>query len=985
MARQERKSDLGFFNAFLLILILFLPALFAFRHLHQTTSDLLKRAEFEKIDSLEYEMNDFAESLVPGNYIERALEKTEMQLGLRTDLKNNGVEDPELYNKATFEKMLQHLQSNFALKPVVLVGIEHDLKQVHSFFTSDFDSRSAKDKAELEIALAATIVVKVMQRKIHKNLEVQQRLNRLNLKRGLNSFTTDDYIEKKENILKSMFSPVAEFPKVAGSCHEVYTTSFGSQRLYFYTNGSMLGNHIAGGYFIVFAGRNVSCAKILELAKNSDGVFQRKIVRSHSPIEHAFIYSPEQSALIRHLPEPFQSQLSLSRQKLSFSELNNYGLMVSVLNSQLNQKLKNYFQISGFLQRLLLLLTLGAVAFFYFHGFSLKGRLRKKILFIAGLIILLPYILVGYFSGLILDSIEKIRPREVQTAAECKMFEVSQFLSDTRLRRQLVALEAKKRINEALLEDPESLFATNAFKQFVPGTLNNETVSISLPDGRFVLINKERAGRKDSEKFARFFGIKCLNNLGVLEKENENTRREVELANLAAGFLSETKRRYTEGVSLGFEASSIKDVAHMSIFWKMIYFVFSSAAEEYQRAIGMASIFFGEIHNFGECLNQISYDYRNFLRVATPFVKHSFAVGRLDTRGELWIRWPDTLADSNKEKRLLEYVARENFSGSETHQSGRKIQTLVWKYTLRDPHVYAGVTESTPDLWIIYMFNLLPFAGGLFSLLSLFLLADFLCELFVLPVKEFIPALEQISVGEYHTRIQIAKTDELGLLADSFNSMAEGLQQREKMRRFVSEKLMETVAQEASEVDRAQENELSVLVSDIRGFTKLSEKNSPEEIVSLLNDYFTEMEEAIKTFGGNVERFIGDAVVAVFYPSADEENHAQRAVNAALSMRAKLQDLNESRLRQGKFTIENGIGIVTDVALSGVTGEKSGRQVFMIIGSAVIRASELDAITAKFKGNKIAVCCKTASMAVKQSFVAVSEQSDAMRLNETDE
>ena len=189
MARQERKSDLGFFNAFLLILILFLPALFAFRHLHQTTSDLLKRAEFEKIDSLEYEMNDFAESLVPGNYIERALEKTEMQLGLRTDLKNNGVEDPELYNKATFEKMLQHLQSNFALKPVVLVGIEHDLKQVHSFFTSDFDSRSAKDKAELEIALAATIVVKVMQRKIHKNLEVQQRLNRLNLKRGLNSFT----------------------------------------------------------------------------------------------------------------------------------------------------------------------------------------------------------------------------------------------------------------------------------------------------------------------------------------------------------------------------------------------------------------------------------------------------------------------------------------------------------------------------------------------------------------------------------------------------------------------------------------------------------------------------------------------------------------------------------------------------------------------------------------------------------------------------
>ncbi|MEW6710335.1 MAG: hypothetical protein AB1403_10985, partial [Candidatus Riflebacteria bacterium] len=593
MKSKERKSDLGFFNAFLLILILFLPALFAFRHLHQTTSDLLKRAELEKIDSLEYEMNDFAESLVPSNYIERALENTEMQLGLRTDLKNNGEEDPELYNKAAFEKMLQHLQNNFALKPVLLVGVEHDVKQVHSFFTSDFDNRSAKDKSELEITLAAATIDKVMQRKIHKNLKVQQRLNRLHLECGLDAFTTEAHIKNRDNILKSMFSPVANFPKVAGRCHEVYTTSFGSQRLYFYTNGSMLGNHIAGGYFIVFAGRNISCAKILAQAKNSGGVFQRKIVRSHSPIEHAFIYSPEQSALIRHLPETFQSQLSLGQQKKSFSELNNYGLMVSVLNSQLNQKLKNYFRLSGFLQKLLLLITLGSAAFFYFHGFSLKGRLRKKILFIAGLIILLPYILVGYFSGLILDSIEKIRPREVQTAAECKMFEVSQFLSDTGLRRQLVALEAKRRINDALLEDPESLFAKDAFNRFVPKTLNNETVSISLPDGRFVLINKELAGRKDTEKFARFFSIKCLNNLAVLEKENENARREVELANLAAGFLSGVKRRYTEGVYLGFEASTIKDVAHMSIFWKMIYFVFSSAAEDYQRAIGLASIFFG--------------------------------------------------------------------------------------------------------------------------------------------------------------------------------------------------------------------------------------------------------------------------------------------------------------------------------------------------------------------------------------------------------
>lgn len=964
----------------MLILILFLPAFFAFQHLQLTTSDLLKKAELEKVDSLEYEMNEFAESLAPVNFIESALETTEVKLGLKSDLKSDEGEDPELYKRSVFEKMLSILQADYSLKPVLLVGIEHDMQKIHSFFAPDFANKSEEDKSALEVVLVEAVINTVMRRQVKKNVIVRERLKKALAENGLQAFTGSTFLEKNEDILKNAFSPVADFPKVPGTCNEIYTTSFGSQRLYFYLNGTMQGKHLYGGYFVVFASRNVSCSKIVSMAKKAGGIYHRGLVKSSLPIEQMLLASRKKTALIRHLPESFQSHYSQVSKKISFSDLNNYGLRVSVADAHLNGKIKWYFKFSSLMQKFLLLLAYGFSAFFYFNGFNVRGKLRKKILLISGLIILLPYILVGYFSGLILDSMEKIRPREVQTAAECKMFSVSQFIRDLALRRQLVVLDAKKKMSNIFLKNSDSVINPDFSNKLIPKTINDADVSVFLPDGRSRLLNSGQSGRPDGEKFARFMGFKCLNRMGVLQKENEKARREVELANLAAGFLSGIKRRYTEGLVLRFEATTAKDIAQMAIFWKMSYFILSTTIDGLQHAGGLGLIFFDDLHAFGDSFNRISYDFQNFLKEKNEFLSHSFAIGRIDGRGELWIRWPETITSKDKEKRLLEYVAKETFSGSETRKDGNKIQTLIWKYNLRQPYLFAGVTESTPDLWIIYMFNLLPFAGGAFSFLSLFLLADFLWELFVKPVKEFIPALEQISAGEYRTRIQIAKTDELGLLADSFNSMTEGLQQREKMHRFVSEKLIEAVAQaDNSTGSRTTENELSVLISDIRGFTRLSEKHSPEEIVSLLNEYFTEMEDAIKSFGGSVERFIGDAVVAVFYPKPDGENHAQRSVNAAMAMRDKLQILNEKRQRQGKFVIENGVGIVTDVAISGVTGGKSGRQVFMVIGSALMRAGELDSLTAGFQGNRIAVCSKTAQMATNQVFVAVPGERDAMR------
>ena len=95
--------------------------------------------------------------------------------------------------------------------------------------------------------------------------------------------------------------------------------------------------------------------------------------------------------------------------------------------------------------------------------------------------------------------------------------------------------------------------------------------------------------------------------------------------------------------------------------------------------------------------------------------------------------------------------------------------------------------------------------------------------------------------------------------------MTQGLLQREKMKRFVSDKLFESIESDEKSLDKATSlQEIAVLSCDIRSFTTISEKYSPEEVVRLLNDYLTEMEKSINTYGGSIEKIVGDAIISSF-------------------------------------------------------------------------------------------------------------------------
>jgi class 3 adenylate cyclase len=213
-------------------------------------------------------------------------------------------------------------------------------------------------------------------------------------------------------------------------------------------------------------------------------------------------------------------------------------------------------------------------------------------------------------------------------------------------------------------------------------------------------------------------------------------------------------------------------------------------------------------------------------------------------------------------------------------------------------------------------------------------------------VKEMEQAMRQVEAGDLDTQLPVTTTDEFGRLFQGFNLMTEGLHERERLRdaigRYLAPELAEEVMKRGVRLG-GQKVSATLLFADIRGFTTISEKLAPEDVVDLLNRYFAAVEPAIQAHGGWINKFGGDSLLAVFGAPVPHPDHARRAVNAALAMRAALHDFNYEQARSGAPQVQIGVGLHTGDILAGNVGSPA-RMEYTVIGDVVNVASRIDGL-----------------------------------------
>lgn len=221
------------------------------------------------------------------------------------------------------------------------------------------------------------------------------------------------------------------------------------------------------------------------------------------------------------------------------------------------------------------------------------------------------------------------------------------------------------------------------------------------------------------------------------------------------------------------------------------------------------------------------------------------------------------------------------------------------------------------------------------------------------PVMALVQATEKIESGIYDVDIAPTTKDELGLLTRSFASMGKGLAEREHIKdtfgKFVNKEVALQALTGSLQLGGTRRT-ATIMFADIRSFTAFSERFDPESVVGFLNSYMTRMVDCIERTHGVVDKFIGDAIMAVWgapVTKGDPAVDALECINAMIMMRKSLLEYNKTRGGPNRPIIRIGCGVNTGPCIAGQIGSAK-RMEYTVIGDAVNLASRIEALNKPF-------------------------------------
>jgi len=219
------------------------------------------------------------------------------------------------------------------------------------------------------------------------------------------------------------------------------------------------------------------------------------------------------------------------------------------------------------------------------------------------------------------------------------------------------------------------------------------------------------------------------------------------------------------------------------------------------------------------------------------------------------------------------------------------------------------------------------------------------------PVSKLGAAAREIERGNYAVRVGGDATDEIGELGRAFDRMATGLAERDNMRDILGKVASNEVVTrllEGGDIELGgEERDVTVMFTDIRNFTALVERLTPDQSLQLLNEFLTVISEVIETHGGVVDKYLGDGVMALFGAPVTRPDDAQRALNCALEIRRRVEALGPVLSARGLPHPQIGIGINTSRVIAGNIGSPS-RLNYTVLGDGVNLAARLEGLTKRY-------------------------------------
>ena len=940
----------------LLLLVLAVPVLLLSSKLDAMAQKDAGGQQIDSVMALHEELKHFKEDLDVDQHLKRVLQDITNAENLRqafVDLnatEESGQIDSGLKNIS--DRLAARLTGLGYPQPLFIVLANRELRHISHDFSQQFIS--AKDSPQ---AAAEFICIAMLHSKADSLSEVMEMREKELLKKNsggtLASDSYDSYLALQKRIISSYDGSLPTPGMVSRFFSDIY--NFQSVLLYsdLYQQSSEINGLLAIGYLEDSIKMKFLLKRALVTPRNAG--IRRFVARQEEVSENQ---TPTNQRLFASVPWSDSEQ-----QKTQNNAGRSHELHIGVEWHYSDQsKVTSYQKLIAFTSGMLILFGFATLVNVGLMRRKLPISLRQKIILILALALFIPGILVAILVYGIAGHVSASRADLAQSQLTTSLDQLEMYYHETVNRQMLGNLRFKLAMTKFLQESNPKQISMNDFSGYFSKNFSRGTI-YDLDGLHFSFLFDKQSDQLDRLLLANI--VRLLNSSVGLHA-NPLTKKHIDELAYTDGFVDSLMQEAFFRNEISNESENISSIQNVNPFSRDHYYFFPnlSTPELKPKAIGFFRISPDEkFEHYVQ--SRKDFPHRFFSRSGDGY-QTDLAIAR--TNPEYVVK--EFLLDlsSRKPESLQPLMHRAKQAGSSGNAGSKEADTLTaWRFNDSWPLIFVGSVKLQAGTFAAFYLQTFPYVLLVFTLLVLLIFSEVLSRFFLSPLDAVMKGMHAIAQeGELKFRVEINNNDEFDKVGDAFNDMVAGLLQKRHISRFVSSSLIKS-----SDHNTQSQNEgagfMTILASDIRGFTSLSEMHPPEEIVSLLNDYFTTMEAEIQSEGGIIYRFIGDAIIAVFSGTGSAET-SMRACMAAVKVRMRLAEFNLKQKSLGKLCVENGIGVSSGQVESADIGQRGSRRDFMFFGEPIDLAEKLEAASKAGMHTRIVIDKVTAGL-VEQAFL----------------